>query len=104
MSITSALNSAMTGLTANARLSQVTSENLANALTPGYSSQRLNRSSGQYAPGGRSGDVQRNIDPALQSSTRKAEAEFGRSEYSFDFGGQQQSRLQQSTVLLFQEF
>ena len=85
MSITSALNSAMTGLTANARLSQVTSENLANALTPGYSSQRLNLSSGQYAPGVRIGDVQRNIDPALQSSTRKAEAEFGRSEVFANF-------------------
>lgn len=85
MSITSALNSAMTGLTANARLSQVTSENLANALTPGYSSQKLNLSTSQYAAGVRIGDVERNIDPALQSTTRKAEAEYARVEVYSDF-------------------
>lgn len=85
MSITSALNSAMTGLTANARLSQVTSENLANALTPGYSSQKLNLSTSQYAAGVRIGDVERNIDPALQSSTRKAEAEYAKVEVYSDF-------------------
>ncbi len=85
MSITSALNSAMTGLTANARLSQVTSENLANALTPGYSSQKLNLSSSQYAAGVRIGDVERNIDPALQSTTRKAEAEYAKVEVYANF-------------------
>ncbi len=85
MSITSALNSAMTGLTANARLTQVTSENLANALTPGYSSQKLNLSTSQYAAGVRIGDVERNIDPALQTSTRKAEADFAASIVYADF-------------------
>jgi flagellar hook-associated protein 1 FlgK len=75
----------MTGLTANARLSQVTSENLANALTPGYSSQKLNLSTSQYAAGVRIGDVERNIDPALQSSTRKAEAEYAKVEVYSDF-------------------
>lgn len=85
MSITSALNSAMTGLTANARLSQVTSENLANALTPGYSAQRLNLSSGQYAPGVRIGDIDRSINPALQSSARKAEAEYSQTGVYADF-------------------
>lgn len=85
MSITSALNSAMTGLTANARLSQVTSENLANALTPGYSSQKLNLSTSQYAAGVRIGDVERNIDPALQSTTRKAQAEHSKVGVYSDF-------------------
>ncbi|MFC4218380.1 flagellar hook-associated protein FlgK [Pseudophaeobacter arcticus] len=85
MSITSALNSAMTGLTANARLSQVTSENLANALTPGYSSQKLNLSTSQYAAGVRIGDVERNINPALQSTTRKAEAEYAKVGVYSDF-------------------
>ena len=85
MSITSALNSAMTGLTANARLSQVTSENLANALTPGYSSQKLNLSTSQYAAGVRIGDVERNVNPALQSTTRKAEAEYAKIGVYSDF-------------------
>ncbi|MEP2717491.1 flagellar hook-associated protein FlgK [Pseudophaeobacter sp.] len=85
MSITSALNSAMTGLTANARLSQVTSENLANALTPGYSSQTLNLHTNGVTPGVRIGDVERNIDPALQSSARKAEAEHSKSQVYADF-------------------
>ncbi|MEP4035094.1 flagellar hook-associated protein FlgK [Pseudophaeobacter sp.] len=85
MSITSALNSAMTGLTANARLSQVTSENLANALTPGYSSQKLNLSTSQYAAGVRIGDVERNVDPALQATTRKAEAEYAKVGVYSDF-------------------
>jgi flagellar hook-associated protein 1 FlgK len=75
----------MTGLTANARLSQVTSENLANALTPGYSSQRLNLSTGQYTPGVRIGDVERSINPALQSSARKAEAEYSQTGVYADF-------------------
>ena len=85
MTISSALNSAMTGLTASARLSQVTSENLANALTPGYSSQMLNLSSGQHTPGVRIGDVERNVDPALQSTTRKAEAAHAKSGVYADF-------------------
>ncbi|MFT6457156.1 MAG: flagellar hook-associated protein 1 FlgK [Pseudophaeobacter arcticus] len=75
----------MTGLTANARLSQVTSENLANALTPGYSSQKLNLSTSQYAAGVRIGDVERNINPALQSTTRKAEAEYAKVGVYSDF-------------------
>lgn len=85
MSITSALNSAMTGLTANARLSQVTSENLANALTPGYSSQTLNLSSSGYTAGVRVDGVERNVDPALQSTARKAEAEHAKSGVYADF-------------------
>jgi flagellar hook-associated protein 1 FlgK len=75
----------MTGLTANARLSQVTSENLANALTPGYSSQKLNLSTSQYAAGVRIGDVERNVNPALQSTTRKAEAEYAKIGVYSDF-------------------
>lgn len=85
MSITSALNSAMSGLTANARLSQVTSENLANALTPGYSSQRLNLSTSGYTAGVRIGDVERTVDPALQATTRVAEAEYARSDVYANF-------------------
>lgn len=85
MSITSALNSAMTGITANARLTQVTSENLANALTPGYSAQKLNLTANMTSGGVSIGGVERNIDPALQSSARKAQAEYANAEVYSNF-------------------
>ncbi|CUH86597.1 Flagellar hook-associated protein 1 [Phaeobacter sp. CECT 5382] len=85
MSITSALNSAMSGITANARLTQVTSENLANALTPGYSAQTLNLTSGGYTDGVKIGGVERVRDVALQSSARTAEAEYAASGVYADF-------------------
>ncbi|PCJ05749.1 MAG: flagellar hook-associated protein FlgK [Rhodobacteraceae bacterium] len=77
MSITSALNTAMTGLTAAGRASSVVSENLANALTPGYAKRSLMLSSGLNAPGVQIVGVSRNIDPAIQASRRITEAEFG---------------------------
>ncbi|MGR3621180.1 flagellar hook-associated protein FlgK [Pseudophaeobacter sp.] len=85
MSITSALNSAMSGLTANARLSQVTSENLANALTPGYSAQMLNLSTSANTGGVSVDGIQRRVDPALQSSARQAEAEYLKTQVYADF-------------------
>ena len=85
MTLTSAINSAVSGLTSNARSSQVVSENLANALTPGYSAQKLNLSTNAFTGGVRVGDVERLIDPALQASTRTAEAEYYASEVYADF-------------------
>ncbi|EBA17063.1 flagellar hook-associated protein K [Roseobacter sp. SK209-2-6] len=85
MTITSAINSAMSGLTANARSSQVVSENLANALTPGYSAQRLNLSTNSYTGGTKVDGVERLIDPALQASARTAEAEHSAAETYANF-------------------
>ena len=85
MSISGALNNAMSGLRAAGRASELVSSNISNALTPGYSSQTLNLSSGQYTPGVRIGDVERNTDPALQSTTRKAEAAHAKSGVYADF-------------------
>lgn len=76
MSISSALSNAMTGLRAAGRSSEVVSANIANALTPGYGVRDLSLSSSQI--GGVSIDgVVRNVDPALLSSLRLADAEFG---------------------------
>ena len=41
MSLSSALNSAMSGLTAASRASEVVSENIANVMTPGYARRSL---------------------------------------------------------------
>jgi len=76
MSISSALSNAMTGLRAAGRSSDVISANIANALTPGYGVRDLSLSSSQIGGVGIDGVV-RNVDPALLSSLRLADAEFG---------------------------
>lgn len=86
MSIYSALNSAMSGLTAASRSSQVVSENLANALTPGYTRRVLELDSpGGSVPGVRPGHVQRINDPVIISNRRVAEADFGAAKIQSDF-------------------
>lgn len=92
MSIYSALNSAMSGLSAASRSSQVVSENLANALTPGYTRRVLDLNSpGAAVPGVRVGSVQRLNDPVLISNRRVAEAEYGAAKVQADFFGRMSS-------------
>lgn len=76
MTITSAFNSAMSGLTATSRGSQVVAENLSNALTPGYTRRTLNLSTEAYMPGVRVGSVERMVDPGVLSARRGAESEL----------------------------
>ena len=83
MSITSAFNSAMTGLTAAGRASSVVSENLANAMTPGYAKRSLTLSSSATTLGVKIVGINRNIDPAIQSSRRSTEAELGSAKVQF---------------------
>ncbi|KIC20629.1 flagellar hook-associated protein FlgK [Leisingera sp. ANG-Vp] len=86
MSIYSALNSAMSGLTAASRSSQVVSENLANALTPGYTRRVLDLNSpGAGVSGVQVGSVQRLNDPVLISNRRVAEADYGAAKVQSDF-------------------
>ena len=86
MSIYSALNSAMSGLSAASRSSQIVSENLANALTPGYTRRVLDLNSpGAGVPGVRIGHVQRLNDPVVISNRRVAEADFGAAKVQADF-------------------
>ncbi|MEL0436921.1 flagellar hook-associated protein FlgK [Phycobacter sp. K97] len=75
MSISSAISSAMSGLNAASRSTQVVSENLANALTPGYSRRTLELNSNAFAPGVSIGSVQRVVDPAITSARRDAQSE-----------------------------
>lgn len=85
MSITSAFNSAMTGLTAAGRASSVVSENLANAMTPGYAKRSLSLVSSASTLGVKIVGINRNIDPAIQSSRRSTEAELGNVQVQSDF-------------------
>lgn len=80
MSIASALNNAVTGLTANARMAEVVSSNLANALTDGYARRSVDLSAVQV--GGKGGGVQvdgirRYVDAGLLADRRLADAALG---------------------------
>lgn len=78
MALTSALNSALSGLNAASRASVLVSENLANAMTDGYGRRTLGLgSNGDVAPGVRVTGVTRNTDPSLVASRRGADAELG---------------------------
>lgn len=79
MTISSALNSAMSGLRAAGRASEVVSSNISNALTPGYArrSLSLTSSAGGFASGVVVNGVTRHIDSQVLSDRRLAGAEFG---------------------------
>lgn len=74
MSISTALNSALSGLTANSRMTDVIAGNLANALTPGYAPRELSL----QAQGTRGGvtvtGVTRHVDPVLVADRRLADS------------------------------
>ncbi|WP_322891178.1 MULTISPECIES: flagellar hook-associated protein FlgK [unclassified Yoonia] len=77
MSISSALNNAVTGLTASSRLAEVVSSNLSNALTEGYGRRDVTLSAAQV--GGKGGGVRiegitRFSDPGLLADRRLADA------------------------------
>lgn len=76
MSLTSALNSAMTGLAAASRASQIVSDNIANAMTPGYGLRSLELTSDAISGSGvRIVGIDRHSDPALTANRRSADAE-----------------------------
>ncbi len=77
MSITSALNTANSGLSAASRRANVVSNNVANALTPGYARRDVNISENVIAGAGAGvqfNGVTRATDPALTSDRRRAES------------------------------
>ncbi len=88
MSLTNALNNALTGLNVNQRTIAVISNNIANANTEGYSRQIVNLESVTHA-GGDSGvriaDVTRSVDKFLQVSVYNQTSEVGRSEVITDY-------------------
>jgi len=77
MSMSSALNNAVTGLKANARMAEVVSSNLANALTDGYGRRSVELSSVQVGGSGggvRVDAINRFVDAGLLADRRLADA------------------------------
>lgn len=87
MSLTASLNTAMSGLSAAARATDVVSSNLANALTPGYGVRDLILSArgGDGTAGVRVTGVQRDVDPVLMGDRRRAGAALGGAETQAGF-------------------
>lgn len=79
MTISGALNNAMSGLRATGRAAEVVSSNLSNALTPGYGKRLLELSPSVLGGNGgvRVDGIVRDVDPALLADRRMASASFG---------------------------
>lgn len=76
MAISSAFNIATSGLTASARMAEVVSSNLSNALTDGYATRELTLASGLLG-GVKIDGVTRLSDPAIIRDRRIADADLG---------------------------
>jgi flagellar hook-associated protein 1 FlgK len=96
MSLTMALNNALTGLRVNQQALALTSHNLANAHTEGYSRQQL-ETSASYAGGQLNGvrieDVVRRVDTYLQGSIRLYSSHTGRTEAMAEYSDRMQIML-----------
>lgn len=93
--MSSALNNAVTGLTANARMAEVVSSNLSNALTDGYGRRSVELSSvqvGDRGGGVRVDAINRFVDAGLLADRRLADAALSGQERSAGMV----SRLEQS--------
>lgn len=80
MSISSALSTALTGLTASSRMAEVTASNISNALTEGYARRELTLSPrvlGQSGLGVSVGGVTRHVNLALLQDLRLSSASEG---------------------------
>ena len=73
MSISGAIGSAMSGLTANARMAEIASENLSNSLTDGYGRREVSLSSARQ--GVRIDGIQRHGSSAIIADRRLADAD-----------------------------
>ena len=73
MSISSALNNAMSGLTTNARVAEVTSSNLANVLTDGYGRRSVELTSAELGGVGVA-SINRFVDAGLLADRRLTDA------------------------------
>lgn len=80
MSVTSALSSALTGITATSRQAEVVSSNVANATTPGYAPREVALSARQLGTSGQGvwvKGVTRDVDQYLINDRRAAQASAG---------------------------
>ncbi|MEM8537645.1 MAG: flagellar hook-associated protein FlgK [Pseudomonadota bacterium] len=87
MSISAALNSAISGLNASSRQVQAISNNLANALTPGYGARRVELTAAPTDLGGgvRITGIARNVNDALLNDRRLADSAVAASTTSANF-------------------
>lgn len=97
MTLATALNSALSGLAVQGRASGVVSENIANALTPGYARRSLElESNSAVASGVRATGIRRHVDPALLAGRRSADAALGAAEVLANFTSRYADALGQS--------
>lgn len=89
MSLTLALNTALTSLNVNQRSLATLSQNIANANNPEYSRQIVNQEAvyltGQGGAGVRIRDVNRKVDDFLQSSVRNQQSNVGKTSVLADY-------------------
>ena len=87
MTISGALNNAMSGLRAAGRGTQLVSSNISNALTPGYGRRELALSASSIGDHGgvRIEGITRIVNEAIASDRRLAEAENGHAQIKADF-------------------
>lgn len=89
MTISTALQSALTGLTAASRASGLVSDNIANALTPGYARRTLELTGSIVSGTGvRVAGITRHSDPVLVANRRGADASQGHAETVSRFHGE----------------
>lgn len=98
MSISSALNSAMSGLFAAGRASALVSGNIANAMTPGYARRSLELvSNAGTGPGVQVLGIHRHADPGLIANRRGADAAHGAAEVISGFHARLESLIGTAT-------
>lgn len=86
MTISSALHSAMSGLTAASRASEIVSQNIANVMTDGYARRSLLLGANANAgPGVQILGIRRHADPVVISNRRSADAENALASVLADF-------------------
>lgn len=79
MSISGAMNNAISGLSANSRMAEIVSSNLANALTEGYGRRDVQLQSAPLG-GVRVAGINRNVNPVVLSERRLADSALAGSE------------------------
>lgn len=85
MSISASLSNALSGLTMNSRAAEIVSNNIANAMTPGYGRRILETSARQAVIGGVQVDgITRVGDPRLLLDRRNTDAELGAAGFAAD--------------------
>lgn len=88
MSISGSLSNALSGLSMNSRAAEIVSNNIANAMTPGYGRRILETSARQIALGGVQIDgITRVGDPRLLLDRRNTDAELGAASVGADAAG-----------------